>query len=113
MGMLAAVEMWYKRDHAAEWKQWESWLGTIAGQVGKIQGVTTEIVKPSGLSNNTPQLRIRWDGARLGISGRETFDLLLNQRPADQPCGLDRNTPRWARDQLGLRGPLDDAPGGR
>jgi L-seryl-tRNA(Ser) seleniumtransferase len=81
MGMLAAVEMWYKRDHAAEWKQWESWLGTIAGQVGKIQGVTTEIVKPSGLSNNTPQLRIRWDGARLGISGREAFDLLLNRDP--------------------------------
>ncbi len=81
MGMLAAVEMWYKRDHAAEWKQWEGWLGTIAGQAGKIQGVTTEIVKPSGLSNNTPQLRIRWDGARLGISGRETFDLLLNRDP--------------------------------
>jgi L-seryl-tRNA(Ser) seleniumtransferase len=81
MGMLAAVEMWYKRDHAAEWKQWESWLATIAGQAGKIQGVTTEVVKPSGLSNNTPQLRIRWDGARLGISGKEAFDLLLNQDP--------------------------------
>ena len=81
MGMLAAVEMWYKRDHAAEWKEWESWLATIADKVGKIQGVTTEVQKPSGLSNNTPQLRIRWDGARLGISGQEAFDLLLNQNP--------------------------------
>ena len=26
MGMLAAVEMWTKRDHKAEWEQWEGWL---------------------------------------------------------------------------------------
>ena len=26
MGMLAAVEMWEKRDHDAEWKQWTAWL---------------------------------------------------------------------------------------
>ncbi len=26
MGMLAAVEMWVKRDHKAEWAMWESWL---------------------------------------------------------------------------------------
>ena len=25
MGMLAAVEMWVKRDHKAEWKEWEEW----------------------------------------------------------------------------------------
>jgi len=25
-GMLAAVEAWFRRDHAAEWKQWEAWL---------------------------------------------------------------------------------------
>ena len=30
MGMLAAVEMWVKRDHKAEWTQWEGWLGPIA-----------------------------------------------------------------------------------
>ena len=26
IGMLTAVEMWMKRDHAAEWAQWMSWL---------------------------------------------------------------------------------------
>ncbi|MBT5876179.1 MAG: aminotransferase class V-fold PLP-dependent enzyme, partial [Candidatus Latescibacteria bacterium] len=26
MGLLAAVEQWSKRDHAAEWSTWESWL---------------------------------------------------------------------------------------
>ena len=26
IGMLMAVEMWCKRDHDAEWKQWQAWL---------------------------------------------------------------------------------------
>ena len=81
MGMLAAVECWYGRDHKAEWKTWEGYLDTIARSVQKAAGVTTEVVQPSGLSNNTPSLRIRWDGARLGISGREVFDLLLDGNP--------------------------------
>src|SRR3984957_16931951 len=38
MGMLAAVEMWVKRDHDAEWKTWEGWLGQIAAAVQKIDG---------------------------------------------------------------------------
>jgi L-seryl-tRNA(Ser) seleniumtransferase len=111
MGMLAAVEMWYKRDHAAEWKEWESWLATIADKAGKVQGVTTEVQKPSGLSNNTPQLRIRWDGARLGISGQEAFDLLLNQNPrinlafSLEPVVRASRTARFRY--------LDDAPGRR
>ena len=42
MGMLAAVEMWVKRDHQAEWKQWESWLETISDSVKRIDGVTTQ-----------------------------------------------------------------------
>src|SRR6185436_5857854 len=40
MGMLAAVEMWVKRDHKAEWKQWEDWLAHIATTVKKVDGVT-------------------------------------------------------------------------
>ena len=31
--MLAAVEAWVKRDHAAEWKTWLSWLDTISKRV--------------------------------------------------------------------------------
>ena len=30
MGMLAAVEMWVKRDHEAEWKQWVAWCDQIS-----------------------------------------------------------------------------------
>src|SRR5229473_2735086 len=81
MGMLAAVEMWVKRDHKAEWAQWEAWLNHIGGRVTSVPGVTTEIVQPQELSNHAPQLRIKWDGAALGITGKEVEDILLSGRP--------------------------------
>src|ERR1700685_3827365 len=72
MGMLAAVEMWTKRDHQAEWHQWEAWLADIATKVRKIDGVTAEIKQPgSDLSNRTPRLMVQWDGGKRGITGQE------------------------------------------
>jgi L-seryl-tRNA(Ser) seleniumtransferase len=81
MGMLTAVEMWKKRDHDAEWKQWESWLNEIASSVKRVNGVTTEIEGPEGLSNRSPRLVIRWDGAQLGITGEEVARTLLDTEP--------------------------------
>ncbi|MBM3812422.1 MAG: aminotransferase class V-fold PLP-dependent enzyme [Acidimicrobiia bacterium] len=79
MGMLAAVEAWVKRDHDAEWKQWESWLDHIARKVKTIPGVTTEILQPEGLSNNSPRLRIKWE--KLSVTGREAEERLLEGEP--------------------------------
>ncbi len=84
VGMLTAVEMWYRRDHKAEWQTWESWLGEVATAVEHVQGVTTEIVKPDSLSNSTPSLRVKWDGTRLGKSGEEVFRALLDGNPRIQ-----------------------------
>jgi L-seryl-tRNA(Ser) seleniumtransferase len=81
MGMLAAVELWVKRDHDAEWKRWESWLDDIAKEVKKVDGVTTEVLQPQGLSNRSPRLRIKWDAARLGIVGTEVEKILLEGNP--------------------------------
>ncbi len=81
IGMLMAVEMWVKRDHQAEWNRWTSWLDHIAKRVSAIDGVTTSIEQPSGLSNRTPSLQIRWDRTRLSISGRSVARLLLDTEP--------------------------------
>jgi uncharacterized pyridoxal phosphate-dependent enzyme len=81
MGMLAAVEMWTKRDHAAEWKQWESWNSYIADRVTKVQGVTTSIDQPEDLSNHAPVLRIKWEPAQLGITGPAVASILMEGKP--------------------------------
>lgn len=82
MGMLAAVEMWVKRDHEAEWKEWERRLEEIAASVKRVDGVTTRVVQPSAdLSNRTPHLMVQWDGAKLGITGQEVARILLDGEP--------------------------------
>jgi L-seryl-tRNA(Ser) seleniumtransferase len=81
MGMLTAVEMWVKRDHAAEWKTWESWLEEISQRVSKIDGVTTRVLQPQDLSNRSPRMSIAWDGAKLGISGQEAEKILYEGSP--------------------------------
>jgi len=83
MGMLAAVRAWYKRDHEAEQKQWLAWDQYIADAVKGIPTVTSEIRMPSAdLSNRAPTLQIRWDGAKVGITGTEMVER------------LDKGTPR-------------------
>jgi L-seryl-tRNA(Ser) seleniumtransferase len=81
MGMLAAVEMWVRRDHEAEWKQWESWLAEIAQSVEKVPGVTTEVLQPRGRSNYSPRLEIRWDTEKLGIAGEEVESYVYENDP--------------------------------
>ncbi|HTU99709.1 MAG TPA: aminotransferase class V-fold PLP-dependent enzyme, partial [Luteitalea sp.] len=71
LGMLAAVESWVTRDHAAEWKAWLGYLDTVAKRMATIPGVKTAVREPNGLSNRTPSLSISWDPAAFNITGPE------------------------------------------
>ena len=82
MGLLAAVRQWYKRDHAAEQREWLNWLQHIESQVKGLPSVTTEYLQPEDLSNRAPRLRIHWDANRLHITGTELL------------ARLDAGTPR-------------------
>jgi len=81
LGMLAAVEAWTIRDHAAEWQGWLDRLNAIAQQVSTIAGVDTAIEQPAGLSNRAPTLAISWDPARLHISGEAVAEDFARKRP--------------------------------
>ncbi|WP_158824160.1 PLP-dependent transferase [Granulicella sp. S156] len=82
MGLLAAVRQWYKRDHAAEQREWLAWLQHIESQVKGLPSVTTEYLQPEDLSNRAPRLRIHWDANQLHITGTELL------------ARLDAGTPR-------------------
>src|SRR4029077_224268 len=81
IGMLAAVEMWVKRDHKAEMETWISWLNNIAGRVSKVDSVKTAVREPRGLSNHSPGLTISWDPSKLGITGEEVSNILYTTEP--------------------------------
>jgi L-seryl-tRNA(Ser) seleniumtransferase len=81
IGMLMAVEMWVKRDHDAEWKQWTSMLEHIDARVRQVAGITTSISQPNGLSNRTPSLRVLWDPQQLGVTGDAVSGTLFDTEP--------------------------------
>lgn len=81
MGMLAAVEMWMKRDHVAEWRIWESWRDHIAERLAQIPRVTTTAREPRGRSNRAPSLRVEWDMAVIPLTGHEVEQLLWDGEP--------------------------------
>ena len=81
IGMLMAVEMWMKRDHKAEWNQWMARLDHIAKRLSGVDGVTTSVREPNGLSNKTPSLSITWEEAKLGISGPAAARHLFTTEP--------------------------------
>jgi D-glucosaminate-6-phosphate ammonia-lyase len=84
MGMLAAVEAWYRRDQQAEWRTWEGYLSAIARKAEQVPGVSSEIVLPDSLSNSTPSLKVKWDGSQQGVSGSEIYQALLDGSPRIQ-----------------------------
>ncbi len=81
IGMMAAVETWKKRDHAAEWKTWLAWLNAISKRVTSISGVTSSIFEPTELSNKSPVLNISWDPAQFNITGEELAEITGRTKP--------------------------------
>lgn len=81
IGMLAGVEDWVKRDHEADWKRWLSWLDTISRKVSSINGVTTRVHEPEGLSNKTPVLFVSWDSSKFHVNGFDVAEELGRNKP--------------------------------
>jgi hypothetical protein len=71
MGLLAAVEQWYRRDHAAEQKMWLGWMQGIEARLKPIRSTRFEYLEPADLSNRATRLRVHWDAGVLGITGTE------------------------------------------
>jgi L-seryl-tRNA(Ser) seleniumtransferase len=81
LGMLAAVEVYIKKDHAAEWRDWEKRIKVIADSVGPISSVKTETFVPE-IANAVPHLRISWDESALKVTSKEATRKLLDGDPA-------------------------------
>jgi L-seryl-tRNA(Ser) seleniumtransferase len=81
VGMMVAVEVYLKRDAAAEWKEWERRARVITASVAGLRPVTTEVyVLP--IANHVPHIRIRWDKAALSLTADEIRKRLREGRPS-------------------------------
>src|SRR5438067_384660 len=82
MGLLAAVQKWYQRDHPAEQKMWLSWMQNIEQRLKPLPSTSFEYLEPEDLSNRATRLHVKWDANVLKITGTELV------------AKLDAGTPR-------------------
>ncbi len=81
VGMLAAVEMWFKRDHQNEFRVWTNRLLTIQDKLKNIPGLKTTLRQPKGRSNPSPDLWVEWENNKIPLTGFEVENLLWDHTP--------------------------------
>jgi D-glucosaminate-6-phosphate ammonia-lyase len=79
-GVLAAVELYLKADHAAEYRELESRVAFIRTAVKGLAGVRSERHIPV-IANEVPHVLIDWDESARGLSSQQVVDKLLADDP--------------------------------
>ncbi len=85
LGMLVAVELFLKRDHAAQWKEWEDQIRMIHDAAVSVPGVKGEIHVPE-IANHVPALKISWNN-QVKTTPEEVRDALRNGHPSIETMG--------------------------
>jgi L-seryl-tRNA(Ser) seleniumtransferase len=81
LGMLVALELFMKRDHAADFKEYEKRTRIISDAVRDVPSVQTEVFVPE-IANHVPHLKIKWDQSRVSVSPREVMKQLRGGTPS-------------------------------
>jgi L-seryl-tRNA(Ser) seleniumtransferase len=81
LGMMVAVENYLKRDHEADWREWEKRCKIISDAAASVKGVTAEQYVPE-IANSVPHLRIKWDPSQVKISVADVVKNLREGEPS-------------------------------
>jgi L-seryl-tRNA(Ser) seleniumtransferase len=81
LGMLAALEHYVNKDHAAERRDFDSRAETIKKSATAVPGVQAEIFVPD-VANHVPHVRISWDPVQVGIQPEGVIRLLRDGEPS-------------------------------
>src|SRR5262249_33703324 len=81
VGMMVAVEMYLKRDAAAEWKEWERRAKVVSDSVASIKAVFSEIYVPP-IANHVPTVRLKWEKAAMKLTADDVRKQLRESKPS-------------------------------
>ena len=94
IGMMVAVEMYLKRDAAAEWKEWERRAKLVTDSVAQNKAVKSEVNVPP-IANHVPHVKLSWEQSTLKLTadnvrkqmreGKPSIEIAPNSSPADAP----------------------------
>jgi D-glucosaminate-6-phosphate ammonia-lyase len=81
VGMLVALEIFLKEDHAAAWKEWEDRCQRISRAVSGPADIRTEVYIPQ-IANAVPHLRVSWDAKARGVTVAQIVSKLREGTPS-------------------------------
>lgn len=81
LGMMVAIETFMKKDHAAEWKEWERRVALIGETVKSVATVKAEQYVPP-IANHVPHLRLTWDQSQVKLTYKEVAVKLREGEPS-------------------------------
>ena len=81
LSMMVTLELYYKRDHEADWREWEKRANLVRAGVSSISGVASEIFVPE-IHYRVPHVRIRWHQNSIPLSVAEVIRRLREGEPS-------------------------------
>jgi L-seryl-tRNA(Ser) seleniumtransferase len=103
VGLVQAVELYLRKDHAAEMEVWERRVAYLAGALPTIEGLHAERRLPEGIGSLAPYLSVFWDETALGVTHRAIAKRLREGTPPIAVQVLDSRVPGISHPQLWLR----------
>jgi D-glucosaminate-6-phosphate ammonia-lyase len=81
LGMLAAIEVYLKKDHDRERAEFDKRAEVIRKAAAAVPGVTAEVFVPE-VANHVPHLRISWDATSRPITAAQVVQALREGEPS-------------------------------
>ena len=81
VGMLAALEVYLAKDHAAEQREFEARAEVIRRAAAGVPGVSADVFVPE-VANHVPHVRIAWDRTATALMPTEVVDRLRAGEPS-------------------------------
>jgi D-glucosaminate-6-phosphate ammonia-lyase len=81
VGMLVALELYLKKDHAAEQREFEKRADVIRTAAAAVPGITAEVFVPE-VANHVPHVRISWDAAARKLTPEDVVKVLRDSEPS-------------------------------
>jgi L-seryl-tRNA(Ser) seleniumtransferase len=81
LGIMVALESFLRRDHEAEWREWERRAKLIIDSATSVPGVQAEMYLPE-VFNRWPHIRVSWDEAKLGLKPADVIHKMRAGEPS-------------------------------
>jgi L-seryl-tRNA(Ser) seleniumtransferase len=81
VGMLAALELYLKTDHARQQRDFEQRAETIRASAASVTGVKAEVFTPE-VANHVPHVRVTWDAGANSQTPTAVVDAMRTGEPS-------------------------------